>query len=430
MTYNPNGFGIQASGLVPRLQADCFQDIEDAMRANVDANMDMGPTQAIGQIAAAVASEAADLWELAGALYSQLNPNNAEGFILDGDCAYTGTLRNEESFSTVVGSLTLGASITVNAGTTVAVAGQPLNTWTLLGPANPTTGLLISAGPVVSTSAGTYYGLYQATVPGPVLANAGQLTQIVTTVSGFTAITNADGCVLGTNVESDSALNVRRGQELAAAGNDTVDATVAALLQLTVIGNPAELAVTQAFVYENDSNATDINGVPPHAMHVAVYDGVVPLATNNQIAQAIWNNKPSGIPTYGGSSGTAVDSQGNNRTVYFDRATITPIYVALTTTRGSTFDAVNGPEAIATALVEYWASQQNLGVSVIYRFLGGSFDVDTVIGLEDIPMFNIGTSYPATGTSNLVAGQLQVFTLTTGVDGSSNPYITVDGVGQ
>jgi hypothetical protein len=319
----------------------------------------------------------------------------------------------------------------------VAVAGQPLNTWTLLGPANPTTGLLISAGPVVSTSAGTYYGLYQATVPGPVLANAGQLTQIVTTVSGFTALTNLDGCLLGTNVESDSALNVRRGQEIASTGNDTVDATVAALLLIPVIGNPAEQAVTQAFVYENDTDATATGtippncpaGVPPHAMYVVVYDGVSPLATNNQIAQAIWNNKPSGIPTYGGTQGTAQDSQGNSRVVNFDRATVTPIYISLTTTRGPQFDSINGPEAIGTALVEYWATQSNLAVSVIYRFLGGSFDVNTVLGLLDVPSFLIGTAYPATGTSNLVASPLQVYTLTTGVDGSSHHYITVDGVG-
>jgi hypothetical protein len=434
--FNSNGFGIQQSGFIPKLESDCFNDIVEAMRQNVDPNFDMSPTQAIGQMGAAVASEAADLWELGAALYSQLDPNNAEGFLLDADCSYTGTQRNEESFSTVVGSLTLAASSTVSAGSIVSVNGQPLNQWQLLGPANPTTGLQLSNGPVVSTSAGTYYGFYQSTTPGPQLVNAGQLTVIVTPASGFTAITNAAGCTLGTNVESDSALNVRRSNEVASAGNDTVDALEAALLQITVVGNPAELAVKQAFVYENDTELVATGtvpagcpaGVPAHSMYVVVYDGVTPLATNAQIAQAIWNNKPSGTQTYGSSNGIAIDSEGNERVMNFDRATITPVYIALTTTRGPQFDPVNGPEAIGQALVEWWATQQNLAVSVIYRFIGGALDVNTVLGLEDMPTFYIGLATNPTGVVNLVASPLQVYTLNTGLDGSSHPFILVDGV--
>ena len=124
-----------------------------------------------------------------------------------------------------------------------------------------------------------------------------------------------------------------------------MDACVASLLALKVIGSPTENAVIQAFVYENDTDVVDSFSVPAHSMHVVVYDGIVPLASNVQIAQAIWDNKPSGTATYGGTSALATDSQGKSRTVNFDRATIVPVYISLTTTRGSTFDATNGPAA-------------------------------------------------------------------------------------
>ena len=66
---------------------------------------------------------------------------------------------------------------------------------------------------------------------------------------------------------------------------------------------------------------------------------------------------------------------------------------------------------------------------MITRFISGSINNTDIQGLADVPTFDLGTSYPATATANLTATGLQVLTLNTGVDGSSNHYITVDGVG-
>lgn len=419
-------FGIQPSGFIPKLQSDCLSDIVTAVRSNVDPNFDMSPDQPIGQMANIVASENAEFWELLRALYSGLNPNNAEGFILDGVAAYTGTERDPQTYSTVVCAMGLNGSSSIPAGSTANVLGQPSNTWQLVGPGDNATGLLISSGPVVSTTAGPYYGFFRSTSPGPVLANAGQLSVITTAVAGWNTVTNPAGCKLGTNTESDASLLAKRESELAASGSDTVDAIRAALLEIKTAGGAN--AVQQAFVYENTGDVVDGNGVPPHTIHVIIYDGPTPAATNQQIVDTIWKQKASGVGTYGATSATTVDTTGNFQTVKFDRATVTPVYLSLTTTRGSTFDAVNGPAAIKAALVAYWQKEFGLGVPMIARFIGGAANRDNIQGLVDVPTFFLGLTYNPVTSANLPSGQAQILTLNTGVDGSAQQYILVDGV--
>lgn len=419
-------FGITPAGFVPKLQSDCFSDIETALRSTIDPNFDVSPDQPIGQMAAIQASENAELWELARALYSGLNPNNAEGYILDGVCAYTGTKRDLQSRSTIVCSVNLNAATTLPVGATANISGQPTNTWTLIGTADPSTRTLLAAGPVVSTTSGNYFAMFQSTQLGPTAANAGQVTVITTPVSGWNTVTNLYGATLGSLTETDSHLLAKRELELAASGSDTVDAIRAALLE---IQTPAGAqAIQQAFVYENTSATVDANGVPGHTIHVIVYDGLVPAATNQQIVDAIWQQKPSGVGTYGSTSGTSTDSAGNLQTVYFDRATITPVYLSLTTTRGSTFDNTNGPAAIKAALVAYWQKEFGLGVPMIARFIGGAANRDNIQGLIDVPTFFLGLAYNPVTSANLAAGQMQILTLNTGVDGGGHQYILVDGV--
>lgn len=417
-------FGLTAAGFVPKLIADCEQDIEDALHATVDPNLDTGPDQFAGQMKSAVASEVAELWELAAACYSGLNPNNAEGFILDGDCAYTGTKRIGETFSTAVCQMGLNASSSIPVGSIANVSGQAGNTWTLLGPASPTTGLLLSSGPVVSVGAGTYLGLFQSSTPGPNVANAGQLSVITSAVTGWNTVTNPAAANLGSFVESDSELNIRREEELAAAGACTSDAMRADLLNVK--------GVLQAYVFENDGDTTDANGVPPHTTHAVIYDGTDPtlLAANADVAAVVWKDKPSGGGTYGSTVVQTPDSLGNQRTVSFDRAEIVPLYIAITATTDATFDVVNGPLAVKNAIAAYWTSIANLNVAVpiddlkaVPTFAG----VTKVQGVTKVTAFLLDTQYAPIGTADLPALLTGIYTLTVGVDGATHPYMTFNG---
>lgn len=55
----------------------------------------------------------------------------------------------------------------------------------------------------------------------------------------------------------------------------------------------------------NDEPETDGDGIPGH--HIAVYIPASVTKTDNEIAQAIFDCKPAGVPTFGASSGTATD---------------------------------------------------------------------------------------------------------------------------
>lgn len=397
-----SNFGFTPSGFVPMLIGDIEQAQSAAMWATVDPNFDMSADQPIGQMASVQAQIGAQLWELLAVVYSGLNPNNAEGMILDGDCAYTGTLRLDPTYSTVIGTLVLAAGANIPVGATANVSGQPLNTWVLLGPCD-TTGNLLSGSAIISAGGGTYLGLFQSTTTGPNIVNPGQLTVITAAITGWTSINNVNGTlVIGTNVETDAALGNRRETELSSSGAGTNPSMQAALEKVQ--------GVLKAYVFENDGDTTDGNGVPPHSVHALVYDGVVPAATNQTIAEAIWSNKASGGGTYGATSFTVTDSTGTGtHIINFDRATITRTYHAVTVQKDSTFDVVNGPTAVKNALVAWWASIMGLNVPMNrVRLENQPFNVQGVI---DVTAYALDVTATPTATANLPASQYGIYTL-------------------
>ncbi|MCL5460282.1 hypothetical protein M3M33_16715, partial [Loigolactobacillus coryniformis] len=63
--------------------------------------------------------------------------------------------------------------------------------------------------------------------------------------------------------------------------------------------------VADVVVYENDTDTTDGLGLPPHSFMPIVLGG---LPTT--IGQAIWQNKPTGIRSFGDTTVVVADSQG------------------------------------------------------------------------------------------------------------------------
>lgn len=81
---------------------------------------------------------------------------------------------------------------------------------------------------------------------GPVACPIGALTEILTPIGGWSAITNPKAGVTGRFIETDSELRIRRANSIRLAGNATVEAIRAHLLQ-NVPG------VTSALVFENET---------------------------------------------------------------------------------------------------------------------------------------------------------------------------------
>ncbi|HEY2510583.1 MAG TPA: hypothetical protein VGI39_07000 [Polyangiaceae bacterium] len=410
--YSAPAFGVLPTGFQKKLPSDVFLDMQTAARANVDANLDLSPTEPMGQMTQIMANSIAECWEILEVLAGATDPNNAEGFILVGISALTGTQPSQATFGKVVCTVNMNSSTTLAAGTLANVAGQPSNTWQLVGPADGS-GNLVTTGDLVSTTAGNYSAVFQCTQSGPVAANAGTLTSFPVLPTGINSITNPADAIQGTVADTDATLRAKRQAELAVSDGGTLDGIRAAVLKVA--------GVEQAFVFENKTGVTDGFGRPPHSVEVVIWDGIIPAASNAQIAQAMWQAKEGGIPFYSatGDSGTAVDSLGSNQTVVFSRAVVTNIYVTATATPTAT--AITAP-AIKRAYADWALSNIGLG-STLYARAFSSAPLDgpyAVTGLEDIVTFQFGTAPSPSNTAN-IAGSTRVLYY---VDTSR---ITVDG---
>ena len=274
------------------------------------------------------------------------------------------------------------------AGSVIAVAGQPNLKFELL-------------ADVTSTTAGTYAGVFQSVATGPVPANAGTLTAIVTPVSGWTAVTNPQDAALGRNIETDTELRIRRNDLLTRPGGGTCDAIRADVLSVA--------NVIQCGVYENVTTTYDSEGLAPHAIETVVWDGTVPAASNSKIAAAIWGAKPAGIQAQGTTVVQHTDTSGNVLNIGFTRATQLNIYLDITLTTNSKFDAAGGPTAVKNLLVARGNSLVTGDDVTALVLKSAVLEVNGGIqGVLDVVDFRLGLSASPTGSANIVVGRREI----------------------
>jgi hypothetical protein len=360
------------------------------MLTEIAADLDLSSTQPLGQVKSIVAKKLAEVWELAQAVYQVTNPAGAEGVQLDNVSAITGTTREPASKSTVTCTVDLDASTTLPAGSIANVTGQTSNRW-------------VSVEDVTSTTAGTYSAEFESETTGAHVANAGTLTEITAPVAGWNSVTNALDAALGAPVETDAQLRIRREDELDAQGSGTVDTIRDALVRDVD-------DVISAFVFENTTNATDSEGLPPHSLKAVIYDGDTPTADDDEIAQLLWDKKPGGIEYVGDTSGTATDSEGNPRTVAFSRATVKNVWFDYVLTTDDDYPS-DGDDQVKAAAVALGAEVLTLGVDVIAaRFKSAAFEV---LGVVDVTTFELGFAITPSGTTNLAVGSGEIAALDT-----------------
>ena len=116
--------------------------------------------------------------------------------------------------------------------------------------------------------------------------------------------------------ETDVSCRARIRYSLAGRSMGTADALLAAVKSVP--------AVKDAKLYVNETNSTDAKGIPAHSIAVVTRGG----GTNN-LAQAIFDKKAPGVGSYGTSTGTAVDADGNTHSVRFSRFEESEVFVYL-----------------------------------------------------------------------------------------------------
>jgi uncharacterized phage protein gp47/JayE len=175
---------------------------------------------------------------------------------------------------------------------------------------------------------------------------------------------------------------------------NTYEAIYAAILKID--------GVEQVIIYENETDTTNGIGVPAHSFYPIVLGG-----STIDIAQAIWDNKPAGILSYGTVTESVVDSQGVSHDVSFDRPTDLPIYIEVDVTTDADYP-VNGDDQIKQAIKDY-IDGLRIGDDVIYSRL--YTPINTVAG-HYVTSLKVDDVNPPVATTNVTVDYYKRATIT------------------
>jgi uncharacterized phage protein gp47/JayE len=181
-------------------------------------------------------------------------------------------------------------------------------------------------GAVTIGPGGTIPAEFANVATGPIPCVAGSLTQLYQTVPGWDTVTNAGAGILGSEVESPQAFELRRQNSVALNSHGTTDAIFANVYAVS--------GVLDCYSIDNPSGNTVDYGttnypLAPHSVYVAVVGG-----SASAIAQAIWNAKDGGCSYNGNTTETVYDTRYEAPQpayqVTFNIPTATPLYFAVT----------------------------------------------------------------------------------------------------
>jgi uncharacterized phage protein gp47/JayE len=222
---------------------------------------------------------------------------------------------------------------------------------------------------------------------GPIVALTGTATQIETPVLGWNAVINLADAIPGLNADTDAQLRARRLNELPGNSRSTLDAIRTRVLE-DVPG------VTACFVFQNTTDITNGDGMPPHSVEVLVAGGDAQV-----IVDVIFANVAAGIATAGSSSGTHTDAAnaGQTYTVKYSRPTPEDVYVVVNVTKDPSVFPADGVTQIQNALLAYGSNILIPGKDVVAAAL--SAQVFSVAGVLDVTVYIGLAPSPVTSTT-------------------------------
>lgn len=330
-----------------------------------------------------------------------LSPSNASGITvsvvtLSNSTAYSISYYNTTSTNTITYTSDGSATVAeILAGLQLVIAGaHPSLTATVVG-TGASASLVINGNDIFSTvnfTTSVNLGIIKVRTVGEVVAiNAGPLEQpantidtILTPILGWDSVINPVPAVPGEDRETDEQLRLRFRNGKFDRATNTYDAIYSALINLD--------NVTEVTIYENDTSVVDGNGVPAHSFLPIVSGGL-----SQAIGNAIWENKPTGILSYGNTSVTVTDIQGGTHTVSFSRPNPVVIYISMDITPDVNFPA-NGNDLIRSNLIAYFTANFGTGDDVIYSRL--YTPINAVPG-HQVNTLTIGTSPSPVGMVNV-----------------------------
>ena len=176
--------------------------------------------------------------------------------------------------------------------------------------------------------------------------------------------------------EDDATVRKKISDSMSGRGAGSLDAIMAAVKSC--------LWVRDAKVYENDTDATDANGIPAHSIAAVIYGGNGPA-----VAQAIFETKAPGVGTYGSAYEDIQDAVGNTHRIYYSRTVTARTFIYMTIRRLPGFEESAVTEAVTAAVTDYVNNQLGVGESlqipVLYAVAyGADPELSRTFAVQDI----------------------------------------------
>ncbi len=433
---------LTAQGLTTASQQELLTNKTQSLQ-KIYGDIDLNSNTPDGQAVNIEIQSILDLQNLLVSIYNSFDPDNAYGVQLEQRCAINGVQKQAGTYSVTPETIVIVKPNTYLYG--LDQADQPVytisdntgNQWLL-----QTTQSNLSPGTIVCD--------FRAATPGANITIPNSINIPVTIVLGVLSVNNPTAqSIVGLNEESDANLKIRRAISVAISSQGYEKGLRAALLNIP--------GISSAFVYENKTNTTDINGVPEHTIWVIVdgfpivlvlsqwvstltysYGDIVSSAginyiswqdnnlnhavsdpaywgIYNPVAQTIYIKRNAGCGMIGETSYTVTQDDGTQFIVNYDTVVEENLFIAFTAT---SINGINPPNiaGIIERLVDDYVPQVNQRVNINEMacivqeadpnclvtnagFSAGHIQVVTLSGVAASGVFKF--SYNGNNTSNI-----------------------------
>lgn len=379
MSLDLDTLGLSATVTAEGISAPDYQTVLDTITGYFQqiygSDAYLAPDSKDGQMVALVALAIHDANNTAISVYRSFSPSTALDDALTSNVKINGIARRAATNSTV-DELIEGEAGTLITNGSVKDANGII--WNL--PAQVTIGI---DGTVIATAT--------CSVAGAVAAPAGSVNKINTPTRGWVSVTNPQAATVGVAAETNAELRVRQSQSVALPSLTPFEAVDGAIANIS--------GVTRHKLYENDTDNTDSNGLPPHSIAAIVEGGDATV-----IANSIRGVKGQGVTPYGSTVIVVPDKYGNPHPVGFSRPVDVPIYVKITIEPLTGYTSQVGEEI--KAAISSYINSLAIGVSVLLSRVYSPANLGVVSGgnarYYDITELLIGTSSAGVAATNIV----------------------------
>jgi hypothetical protein len=327
-TFAETGF---VSPLESAVLAGRIADVDAALGGGFN----MEPETPQGQLSSSDAAIIADCYDQFCYLSSMMDPKYNMGRWQDGIARIYFLTRKPAQATVVVATCSGATGVIIPVGALAEASDNNLFICTIGG--------TIGGG-------GTVDCTFECISTGAIACGVGSLNRIYQTLPNWDSIYNSSDGILGSEVESRAAFEIRRAQSVAVNAIGTLPSIRAAVLQVP--------GVLDCYVLDNPTAASVTTGgvtIPAYSIYTCVAGG-----DSLAVATAIWTKKPPGSPYAGTNTVTVTDDNSDYNlpyptyTVKFTPATPTAIKFLVTVTNNATVP-VDAPAKIQAAIIAAFA---------------------------------------------------------------------------